>query len=1051
MTIASVINRVGYTGNGAVSTYSYTFRIFQESDLLVTVRNTDGLETTLALTTDYTVAGEGDLAGGSISLVNSSQAWLTSGFLTSGFVLSIRRVVDITQETDLRNQGEFFPESHEDEFDKLVMTDQQQQDEIDRSFKLPETINPSDFDASLPPDITDTDSAGKAIVVNATADGLELSTTSFAGADALFLRDIVYLTFSNSPYTIAESQRGSFFSVDTSGGAVTINLPAISGLDLTEAFALAVRKQTSDANAVTITPNGSETMDKVAASKTLAAQNQGFILVPDKDPSPDDWQSLGFREVACTGTPVGTTDTQTLTNKSLQDSTTFIVDNVDATKKFQFQASGITTATTRTFTVPNADTTLVGTDVAQVLTAKDYDGGTASNTSRMTIPKDTLANLTALTRKAGTIVYATDTDKFYKDNGSTLVEVGSGSSGINYITNPNFESATTGYATYADAAGTSPVDGTGGSPVVTITRSTSSPLRGVGMGVITKGATNRQGDGVSYDFTIDAADKAKVLNVSFDYAVSAAFVSGDSSDVRVWVYDVTNAVLIPVAPYTIQGGTGNNFKFTGVFQTASNSTSYRLILHVATTNASAWTMNIDNLVVGPQVVEYGSPIGDWTAYTPTFTGFGTVTNVGAFYRRVGDSIQVVANWRTGTVAAVGASVSVPSGFSLDTTKLNVNDNSNPGPLVGIYSQDGVAGAYGPLITATSTSTTVVMFGATVANSNHLIQVNGSSAMSSTANASLSFMVPIAGWSSTVLMSNDTDTRVVAARYTYASGQNVTNGSTDILNFATLDFDTHNAVTTGASWKFTAPVPGIYRVSADIVSDANTNTAPVTLDLYKNGSLYSDITRGAKAGTTSCAYQLTGSTSIKLAAGDYIDIRLENGSGGTLAVLANVRNSWVAIERLSGPSAIAAAETVAARYTVTSAATPSNGDVINFNNKDYDTHGAVTTGATPAWKFTAPIPGTYRVSALLNSSGNAANTVAQVWGMRIQKNSSDISEPHLFVVQNTGSIPGVTSVVTCVKLLAGDTIRGTLVSTLSNAYGLGTNGNQCHIEIERIGN
>ena len=49
-------------------------------------------------------------------------------------------------------------------------------------------------------------------------------------------------------------------------------------------------------------------------------------------------------------------------------------------------------------------------------------------------------------------------------------------------------------------------------------------------------------------FSIASADKAKMLNVSFEYAVSAAFASGDSSDVRVWIYDVTNSTLIPVTP-----------------------------------------------------------------------------------------------------------------------------------------------------------------------------------------------------------------------------------------------------------------------------------------------------------------------------------------------------------------------------------------------------------------------------------------------------------------------------------------------------------------------
>lgn len=58
------------------------------------------------------------------------------------------------------------------------------------------------------------------------------------------------------------------------------------------------------------------------------------------------------------------------------DNVLTVADNSDATKKFQFQASGITTATTRTYTVPDADTTLVGTDTTQALTNKTYNGNT---------------------------------------------------------------------------------------------------------------------------------------------------------------------------------------------------------------------------------------------------------------------------------------------------------------------------------------------------------------------------------------------------------------------------------------------------------------------------------------------------------------------------------------------------------------------------------------------------------------------------------------------------------------------------------------------------
>ena len=69
------------------------------------------------------------------------------------------------------------------------------------------------------------------------------------------------------------------------------------------------------------------------------------------------------------------TGAQTLTNKTLQDSTTFIVDNTDATKKVQFDVAGVTTATTRTMTVPNVNGTLVTTgDTGSVTSTMILDG-----------------------------------------------------------------------------------------------------------------------------------------------------------------------------------------------------------------------------------------------------------------------------------------------------------------------------------------------------------------------------------------------------------------------------------------------------------------------------------------------------------------------------------------------------------------------------------------------------------------------------------------------------------------------------------------------------
>lgn len=160
MSISSESNRVDYLGTGLVTTYSYSFRIFAESHLLVTQRTSAGVESTLVLNTDYTVTGEGDSTGGTIVL---------STALEADAALTIRRVLPLTQPTDIRNQGSFFPETHEDAFDRGVMMIQQQQDVLDRSLKSPE--NESEID-ELP---SATDRASKFLAFDADGDPIASS------------------------------------------------------------------------------------------------------------------------------------------------------------------------------------------------------------------------------------------------------------------------------------------------------------------------------------------------------------------------------------------------------------------------------------------------------------------------------------------------------------------------------------------------------------------------------------------------------------------------------------------------------------------------------------------------------------------------------------------------------------------------------------------------------------------------------------------------------------------------------------------------------------
>jgi len=141
MTVSSSTSRVSYSGNGSLTAFAYTFKIFDEDDLTVILRASDGTETVQTITTNYTVSGVGDAGGGNVTFVTAPTATQT---------VVILREQPLTQGLDLVPNDPFPANSLEEALDKIVFMTQKHEEELGRAIKASRTnvITGSEFTIS---------------------------------------------------------------------------------------------------------------------------------------------------------------------------------------------------------------------------------------------------------------------------------------------------------------------------------------------------------------------------------------------------------------------------------------------------------------------------------------------------------------------------------------------------------------------------------------------------------------------------------------------------------------------------------------------------------------------------------------------------------------------------------------------------------------------------------------------------------------------------------------------------------------------------------------
>ena len=129
MTVAAQIPQVSFLGNNTTSVFTFPYPLYLATDIsIVVVGPTTSYK--LVLNTDFSVAGL-PITGAppsttaTITLINAGQAWLSGGNLKTGYTMAVQRIMSLVQATSIRNQGDFYPETHENAFDYMTMLIQQ--------------------------------------------------------------------------------------------------------------------------------------------------------------------------------------------------------------------------------------------------------------------------------------------------------------------------------------------------------------------------------------------------------------------------------------------------------------------------------------------------------------------------------------------------------------------------------------------------------------------------------------------------------------------------------------------------------------------------------------------------------------------------------------------------------------------------------------------------------------------------------------------------------------------------------------------------------------
>lgn len=265
MTVSSETNKSGpYDGNGVTTIFDYKFKIVDEQHLAVIKRDTSGVEITLEIDTDYTVSGVGNPLGGQIE---------TASAPATGETITLLRNVPIVQETDLENQGAYYAETVEEALDLAAMRDQQLQEQVTRSVKIPASADASALDTLIADIVRLGDSADSIDTVAENIDDVVLAADHLPEIQA-------------APAAASTASAAAGVATGAAGAAEAARDDAVAAknsADASAADALASKNAAQDAEAASVNARNQAQASAAAAvaSANAAAGSAGAALASE--------------------------------------------------------------------------------------------------------------------------------------------------------------------------------------------------------------------------------------------------------------------------------------------------------------------------------------------------------------------------------------------------------------------------------------------------------------------------------------------------------------------------------------------------------------------------------------------------------------------------------------------------------------------------------------------------------------------------------------------------------------------------------------------------